>query len=133
MARAKTKLAKLWKYWGYVALAALPFAWLNTELGPVPIAVLSGVVVLYMLLQAPVWCGAENRDGSYCRRNSSGLLLGCSLRQHKWQKLKNAWWLAKTRHNTRGLWKDPAARVATVSAVIGLISLFGSPIKLWGN
>ena len=33
-----------------------------------------------------MWCGAETRAGEHCRKNSHGLLRGCSYRQHKWQR-----------------------------------------------
>jgi hypothetical protein len=37
---------------------------------------------------APVWCEAEARKGEWCRKYSYELLRGCSVRQHKWQQLK---------------------------------------------
>ena len=58
----------LTRYWGYLALAV--------------------AVAGYFLLQAPVWCGAEIRTGEPCRKNSHGLLRGCSIRQHKWQRVR---------------------------------------------
>jgi hypothetical protein len=33
----------------------------------------------YFLLQAPVYCGAEIRTGQPCRKNSHGILRGCSI------------------------------------------------------
>jgi hypothetical protein len=35
-----------------------------------------------------MWCGAKARKGEWCRNNSYGLLLGCHLREHKWQRVK---------------------------------------------
>jgi hypothetical protein len=52
------------------------------------ILALSLAALVYFLFQAPVWCGAETRKGEWCRKNSHGLLRGCSIRQHKWQRLK---------------------------------------------
>jgi hypothetical protein len=40
------------------------------------------------LFLAPVWCGAFTRKNEFCRNNSWGLLLGCHLREHRWQKFK---------------------------------------------
>jgi hypothetical protein len=37
----------------------------------------------YFLFQTPVWCGAETRKEEWCRKNSYGLLRGCSIREHK--------------------------------------------------
>jgi uncharacterized protein YjeT (DUF2065 family) len=84
--------------------------------------VLSLFVTAFFLFQAPVWCCAVNRDGTLCRNNSSGLLLGCSKRQHKWQKLKmtlvpHAW-----RQMNRGLWVAPREVLTTLGAVMGIIS-----------
>ena len=31
---------------------------------------------------------AVTRKGELCRNNSHGLLLGCSIRQHKWQRTR---------------------------------------------
>ncbi|MGW7165679.1 hypothetical protein ACWGH3_10340 [Streptomyces sp. NPDC054884] len=53
--------------------------------------VLSGVSAFYFFFNVPVWCGAEGRSSS-CRNNSYGALMGCHLRQHKWQKLKMLFW-----------------------------------------
>jgi hypothetical protein len=51
-------------------------------------AAISATYAVFFLLAAPVWCAAENRDGrTYCRNNSTGLLVGCHLRQHRWQKI----------------------------------------------
>ncbi len=60
------------RYWGYVALAILLTAWWTTKVGPAVLIVLSLLVTLYFLFQAPIWCGAVNRDQTLCRRNASG-------------------------------------------------------------
>jgi hypothetical protein len=44
--------------------------------------------ILYFLFRVPLWCGAENRNGTRCRKNSRGLLGGCGLEYHKWHRLK---------------------------------------------
>jgi hypothetical protein len=45
-------------------------------------AAISATYVVFFLLAAPVWCAAENRDRTYYPNNSTGLLVGCHLRQH---------------------------------------------------
>jgi hypothetical protein len=122
-------MAGLAKYWGYVGLALLLTAWWTTKIGTVALLVLSLVVTLYFLFQAPIWCGAVNRDGTLCRRNANGLLLGCSFRQHKWQKIKmtvvpHAW-----RKLNRGLWTNPTTGLATLGALVAIVSTAASLIE----
>lgn len=107
---------------GYVAFVVLITVWWTRAVGPVTLIVLSLLVTVFFLFQAPVWCCAVNRDGTLCRNNSSGLLLGCRHRQHKWQKLKmtivpHAW-----REMNRGLWVTPREALTTLGAITGLIS-----------
>ena len=64
----------------------------------------------YFLFQAPLWCGAITREGALCRNNSSGLLIGCHLREHKWQKLKMTFVPKAWRELNRGLWATPRGR-----------------------
>jgi hypothetical protein len=51
--------------------------------------VMTLLVIVWALFSAPTWCGAVNRqrggEVEYCRNSSSGLLLGCWIRQHKFQ------------------------------------------------
>jgi hypothetical protein len=76
------------RYWGFVALGAAIIGWVTGTLTLVLILILAAGAFGYFLLQAPVWCGAMTREGQMCRNNSTGLLLGCHLREHKWQKLR---------------------------------------------
>jgi hypothetical protein len=78
----------LTRYWGYVALAIAVVGYFLHSLGLAVILALSLAALGYFLLQAPVFCGAEIRTGEPCRKNSHGLLRGCSYRQHKWQRVK---------------------------------------------
>jgi hypothetical protein len=84
-------MKRLWRYWGYVLLAVIIMSWGWIRLGPIPIAIVTAAATGYFLFQAPVWCGAVNRNGTYCRENAAGLLRGCYRREHKWQKLKRTW------------------------------------------
>lgn len=58
--------------WGYVVLVIVAYGWFGLGIGPAAIAILSGVVVLYTLFQAPMWCCAETRGGELCRNNLYG-------------------------------------------------------------
>ncbi|MEG3633109.1 hypothetical protein [Micromonospora palythoicola] len=112
----------LGQYWGYLAFVILVTAWWTRSVGPVALFVLSILVTGFFLFQAPVWCCAVNRDGTLCRNNSAGLLLGCSKRQHKWQKLRmtivpHAW-----RQMNRGLWASPREGLTTLGAIVGILS-----------
>jgi hypothetical protein len=84
------------------------------------------LVVVWSLFAAPTWCGAVNRkrgdDVEYCRNNSSGLLLGCWIRQHKFQRFTRAWWTINWRDRMRGIWAGTPAKVATVSAAFGILT-----------
>ncbi len=116
-------MTKGWRrYWGYLVFAALIAAWPSPEIGPPVLIVLSLLVTVFFLFRAPVWCCAVNRDGTLCRNNSYGLLLGCSKRQHKWQKVKmtvvpHAW-----KQLNRGLWASPREGLTTLGAVTGVVS-----------
>ncbi|MFF3987813.1 hypothetical protein ACFY0B_24835 [Streptomyces sp. NPDC001797] len=68
---------------------ALIAALINRIAGPVVVATLSGLVLIWCFFQAPVTCGTPVRgreDG--CRNNATGLHMGCHIRHHRWQKLK---------------------------------------------
>jgi len=110
------------RYWGYLVFILLITAWWTRAVGPVVLIVLSLVSTAFFLFQAPVWCCAINRDNTLCRNNSSGLLLGCSKRQHKWQKLKMTFVPRSWRQMNRGLWASPREGLTTLGVVLGLVS-----------
>lgn len=83
---SRKKVSK--RYAGYLLVIALYLAWFRLGFNPGVIAALSGATFLYALFAAPVPCCAENRDGTFCRDNGKGLLLGCWRYQHKWQNAK---------------------------------------------
>jgi hypothetical protein len=122
---AKAK-SKLWRYWGYGVFAILLLSIGSNAFGPGVYAILIGLLIFFVLFQAPVYCGAINRTRSgeieFCRNNSRGLILGCHLRQHKFQKLGQEWWSLGWRDKTKGIWTGPAAKLATVSGVIGTVT-----------
>ena len=97
------------------------------------ILILSVAALGYFLFQAPLWCGATTREGESCRNNSSGLLIGCHLREHKWQKIKMAFYSKRWRELTRGLWATPREGVTTLSGVAAAVSALAAVIGLLVN
>lgn len=78
----------LTRYWGYLAVAVAVVGFFLHNIGLAVTVALALAALGCFLLQAPVWCGAETRTGERCRKNSHGLLRGCSYRQHKWQRTR---------------------------------------------
>lgn len=125
-------MKKLGRYWGYILLLFIFGGWITKDVGPSVLAVASIAATIYFLFQAPVWCCARNRNGLYCRNNSSGLLVGCYKRQHKWQTMQLLLHIPQWREMFRGMWRNPVQRVATMSmfattvsalaAVVGVVS-----------
>ncbi|MEV6632305.1 hypothetical protein AB0M54_16305 [Actinoplanes sp. NPDC051470] len=85
------------------------------------------MVILYILFQAPATCAAINRitqrtgEVDYCRNNCGGMLLGCHVRQHKFQKFKTLWWQQSWRNKTRGMLSGGPAVFATIATTIATI------------
>jgi hypothetical protein len=121
-------MSRLIRYWGYLALALAIAGWFAHLFTAAIILVLSIAAVGYFLLQAPVWCGAITRDGRMCRHNSTGLLLGCHLREHKWQKIKMTFAPKGWREINRGLWASPREGVTTMSGVAAVISALAAAV-----
>lgn len=114
--------AKLSRSWGYLLLVVVAYGWFGTSMGPGVIAIISAVSVLYMFFGAPMWCCAETRDGRLCRNNAYGILKGCHIREHKWQKLRMA-----LRYSTWGkmlnqVLSSIGGKAASLSAVAGSAS-----------
>ncbi|MCF0091937.1 hypothetical protein B0E54_00757 [Micromonospora sp. MH99] len=124
-AMASRSKSKLWQYWGYGVLAVLLLSLGSAKFGPAVYLVLLGLLLVFVLFTAPVFCGAINRRrGSlveFCRNNSTGLILGCHLRQHKWQKFGREWWSLGWRQKSEGLWTGGQAKMATLSFVVGTV------------
>jgi hypothetical protein len=124
------------RYWGFLALLAAVACWVALVLGKVTTAIVGLVLVLsiaslgYFLFQAPLWCGAATREGEACRNNSSGLLIGCHLREHKWQKIKIAFYSKRWREVNRGLWATPRDGVTTLSGLAAAVSALAAVIGI---
>ena len=115
-------MGALRKYWGYAMLLAILSAWPTSALGPGLLAALSALTLIYFAFRAPMWCGAVTRGNQLCRNNSKGLLFGCTLRQHKWQKLKMLITPEKWRLLNDGLWSSPSSALGTVGNVVSIVS-----------
>ncbi|MDT0486130.1 hypothetical protein [Streptomyces doebereineriae] len=57
-----------------------------------------------------------------CRNNASGLLLGCHIRQHRWQKLKMLFLRRQLREFCSGLFSDGKATIVTLSGMASVVS-----------
>jgi hypothetical protein len=88
------------------------------------------LALIYFLFQAPLTCGAEIRGGGHCRNNSHGILLGCHLRQHKWQRFRDVFVSRKWRDVFHDLTETPKDKLGTASALISVFSLFAG-LPLW--
>jgi hypothetical protein len=121
--RRNGALGGLGKWWGVLAGALLVAAWMNAAAGPAVVVGLSVLCLLWCLFQAPVSCGApvRNREDG-CRNSASGLLLGCHIRQHRWQKLKMLIVRRRVRQFCAGLFSDAKATLVTLSATATVIS-----------
>jgi len=104
----------LTRYWGYLALIIAVTGYFLHGLGLAVILALSLAALGYFLFQAPMWCGAKTRKEEWCRKNSYGLLRGCSLRQHRWQRLRQTFTPSGAR-----------AVVATSKSVSGALGTIG--------
>jgi hypothetical protein len=114
------------RYWGYLLFVLLVTAWWSREVGPGLLIAMSTIVTLYFLFMAPLWCGAVTRNGTLCRNNSSGLLMGCHLREHKWQKIKFLFVPRLWDRLNRGLWASPKEGLATIFVALSILSILVS-------
>ena len=126
---------RVWRYWGLILIAVMVVG-LDKKWGVLPYVFMSLLVLTWVLFGAPTRCGAVNRrrgkEVEYCWNNSSGLMLGCNLRQHKFQRFTRAWWNTSWRDRTRGIWTDASAKLATISGVVGMLTgIAGIIIGIW--
>jgi hypothetical protein len=120
--------AVLGKFWGFLALFIALVAWAALIAGEVAAAsiglfilIASALAALYFLFQFPAWCRAEGRLGP-CRNNSHGLLIGCYLRQHKWQRLKMLFRVSSWRVLSGRMWARAEGKAATLGALGSAVS-----------
>jgi hypothetical protein len=118
------------RYWGLLTLFILIIAWWRGGVQPALLIGLSLITAFYFLFRAPAWCGAANRGGTLCRNNSKGVLMGCSLRHHKWQKLRMTFVPQGWRQLNRGLWAAPREGVTTLAGLASVVSAVVATITL---
>ncbi|MEV7418279.1 hypothetical protein [Streptomyces sp. NPDC089919] len=116
------------KYWGWAVFAVLLAGWLTSDLGPGLLLALSGVCTVYFFFLAPAWCGALGRDGA-CRNNSKGVMMGCHIRQHKWQKLQGVVVRKRWRELRRELFPNVTTALTTLGGILGLLSAIAASLQ----
>ena len=128
--KRKKKSGIIGRYFGYLLLPIIVYGWASGNMSASFILIASSLTFLYMLFAVPAWCMAETRQGLPCRRNSNGLLLGCSIREHKWQKLKMAFRAGKWGELFGKFWSNTANAAAAVSALAGVGSALAAAVTL---
>lgn len=114
----------LQRYWGYLALGLVILGWVTHTAGYAVILIMSLAALVYFLVQAPLTCGADIRKGDHCRNNSHGLLLGCWIRQHKWQRARDIFVSRRWQNVTRDLTGSPKDILGTIGGIVSIVSLF---------
>lgn len=93
-AQTKKRLGKfLLHNWGYLVALIVATWWYLGTVGPLPIAIGSGLVIIFALFCAEVPCCAPNKqlrngETDLCGNNGNGILGACHLKRHKWLNLK---------------------------------------------
>lgn len=116
----------MWKmvlpYWGLIALIVAVTGWLTSDIGPSGTAALFGLSFLWFLLQAPNPCGAPIRAGGSCRHKAKGVLRGCHLQQHKWQRARTFFVHPRLRTCMAQLFASPVTGLASIGGIVTLLS-----------
>lgn len=121
------------KYWGYLLLVVLALAIYNGSFSAVGLVAVSAAVALYAMFQAPTVCAVENSTGPspYCRNNAHGLLMGCHIRQHKWQKFKLMFIPQYWHRVGKAFHADPVEALKTSAALIAALgAVLGATVGL---
>ena len=66
------------------------------------------------------------RDGDHCRNNSHGILLGCWIRQHKWQRARDIFVSRRWQNVIHDLLGSPKDCFGTIGVLISIVSVFAS-------
>ena len=126
MARRSSLLSRRWverelsRRGGWIGIAVLILVLVNVGWSnPATVAIVVLATLLHFLLWTPVYCGAETRDETACRNNARGLLMGCHLQEHQWQKMKMAIHVHAWRKLARRVFgQNPAQSIGTLAAVV---------------
>lgn len=114
---------KILPYWGLIALILAIAGWLTSDIGAGGLATLFALSMLWFLFQAPNPCGAPIRAaGRLCRHNARGVLRGCHLQQHKWQRLRTLFVRPRLRRCTTQLFASPVTGLASLGGIVTLVS-----------
>ena len=114
---SRKKKSFIIRNWGYLLLVLAVIFWAVRDIGPGTALIAFALAGTWTLFAAPVWCGAEIRGGRSCRNNSYGLLGGCHLREHRWQRFKSLFKLRQFGETFRGWFTGPQNRIATCALV----------------
>jgi transposase len=108
-----------------LVLAAAVYAWFGNDTNIILVLSLSGLSLLYMLFAAPMWCMAPNAtNGKPCSNNAHGLLIGCWIRKHKWEKIK----MVVRRQRWAELWRRSWSTIGAQAATVGAVGSFASAV-----
>lgn len=119
----KKRMNGIWRYWGLIAFVVAMTGWLTADFGPLAITALSALSFLWFLFQAPVPCAALNRgEAQTCRNNGRGVLRGCHIKQHQWQKLKGLVVRRRWREISADLFPNATTSLASLGAIVALLS-----------
>lgn len=102
----------------WLTLPILIWVWVK-PVDPAVRVVVSLGYLAFLLFAAPVWCGAANRRDGYCRNNATGLIFGCHLRYHRWEKLQSFMHVRELGRHIGGLSRED---VNTAAAVVGALA-----------
>ncbi|MEV4557235.1 hypothetical protein AB0K51_09570 [Kitasatospora sp. NPDC049285] len=126
----KKRTNGLWRYWGLIAFVVAMTGWLTADFGPLAITALSALSLLWFLFQAPVPCAALNRgEAQTCRNNGRGVLRGCHIKQHQWQKLKGLVVRRRWREISADLFPNATTSLASLGAIVALLSSIIGVVK----
>ncbi|MEV3856304.1 hypothetical protein AB0J38_18510 [Streptomyces sp. NPDC050095] len=74
------------------------------------------------------------KQGQTCRKNARGLLRGCSIEQHKWQRIRTLAVRPGLRQTRRELFPDRKTGLASLSAIVALMcTLITKTLALLGK
>jgi hypothetical protein len=119
----------LWKWLGWVILVALAAKWNSLTL--TWLFILSVTAILYFAFRVPTWCGAETRQGKSCRKNAYGLLMGCSYREHRWQKFSLAAKRRRWKRLGHELWSEN--KVGSIGLIISGLAFAATAVSAAAN
>lgn len=115
----------LWKWYGYLLIAVLILTW--GAIGRGALLAILALVIVYFAVSVPSVCFAITRRGQLCRNNAKGIMMGCHLREHRWQK----WRLALVPHGWRrlGQWLLRQPRMPLVTAASAVVAALATAVQ----